>query len=570
MLDTLQATRSGGPRRSARWVTGLVTAALLLVTGCTAGPGHSGSGAGPLRVSAITTGPFTRQFNPLLSATGSLQANGYAVLTIYEQLMLENYSTGTLQPWLASSFAWSKDGRSLTLHIRPNVKWSDGTPLTAADVAFTFDLIKKYEALNSQSLPLAGATAPSPDTAVITFDEPAYQQVWWRNPIVPQHVFAKVADPVKYTNPNPVGSGPYMLSSFSAQVISLKKNPYYWQTGKPAVKDVQYLAYDSDSSAIAALQAGEVDWISPAITDPQSVVSRGGSKIGYWSTPQNAGVVFLLPNSAVYPTSDPALRQAISAALDRKAISQVGLGGINPPAESPVGLNPGSKGELDLIAPQYKSLRYGAADPAKARNILTAAGYRAGGNGSFTTPRGKPLNVTLMVPTSSAFGNMVGAAQVIVKQLGAAGIKVTIKNESPTAWRDDINTGNYELSMRSIGGTLAFYQRYATIFSQHIAPVGKTALDNYERYANPAAAPLLKRYQAAAPGSDEELAALAGLQQIMVTDVPVIPLYLTTSVGIWRTDRFTGWPSETNPYATSIGASPSASWVVANLAPVAR
>jgi peptide/nickel transport system substrate-binding protein len=563
MPNTLRATHS------ARWATCLIVATALLVAGCTAGNQQERAGKGPLRVSAITTGPFTRQFNPLLSAAGSFQANGYAVMTIYEQLMMENYSTGTLQPWLATSFTWSKDGKSLTLHIRPNVKWSDSTPLTATDVAFTFDLLKKYAALNSQGLPLASASAPSPDTAVIKFDEPAYQQVWWRNPIVPQHVWSKIGDPVKFTNPDPVGSGPYTLSSFSAQVISLKKNPHYWQPGKPAVSQVQYLAYDSDSSAIAALQAGQVDWISPAINNPQTV-TRGGSKIGYWATPQNAGVVFLLPNAAVYPTSDPALRQAISASLNRKEVSQVGLGGINPPADSPVGLNPNNKGELDLIAPQYKSVRYGAADPGKARSILTAAGYKAGGNGYFTTPKGQPLNVTLMVPTSSAFGNMVGAAQVISKQLEAAGIKVTIKNESAKAWREDINTGNYQLSMRSIGGTLAFYQRYASIFDQDIAPIGKTALANYERYSNPAAAALLKRYQVAAKGSAQEAEALAGLQQLMVTDVPVIPLYLTTAIGMWRTDRFSGWPGETNPYATSTGASPSASWVVANVAPAVR
>lgn len=569
MLNKLRAIRPGKPPPLARWTTCLAVATTLLMTGCTAGNKSQQAAAGPLRVSAISTGPFTRQFNPLLSATGSLQANGYSVLDIYEQLMLENYNTGELQPWLASSYQWSPDGKSLTLHIRPNVKWSDGTPLTAADVAFTFGLVKKYAALNSQDLPLAGASAPSADTAVVQFTEPAYQQVWWRNPIVPERTFSKVDDPVKYTNSDPVGSGPYMLDSFSAQVITLKKNPYYWRQGKPAVNQVQYLAYDSDSSAVAALQAGEVDWISPAINNPQAVASRAASKIGYWITPQNAGIVFLLPNSAVYPTNDPALRQAISASLDRKQISQVGLGGINPPAESPVGLNPKSKGELDLIAPQYKSVRYGAADPAKAKGILTAAGYTPGSNGFFNTPKGQPLNLTLMVPTSSAFGNMVGAAQVVVQQLQAAGIKVTVKNESATAWRDDINVGNYQLSMRSIGGTLAFYQRYDSIFDQKVAPVGKTALANYERYSNPDAAALLNQYQAAAKGSADEKAALAGLQQLMVNDVPVIPLYLTTAIGMWRTDRFTGWPGERDPYATSIGASPSAAWVVANVKPAA-
>ncbi|HKU11340.1 MAG TPA: ABC transporter substrate-binding protein [Sinomonas sp.] len=546
----------------------MVAAVALVLVGCS---GNSTSQSGSLlRLAATDSGPFTEQFNPLV--TSSATASGYSTLSIYEQLMVDNYTSGEPQPWLAASHSWSKDGKSLTINIRQNEKWSDGSDLTADDVAFTFNLLAKYPALNAQALPLVDAKSTGRDSLVVNFSAPAFQAVWWRTSIVPQAIWSKVADPVTFTNPKPVGSGPFALESFTPQVINLTKNKYYWNADKVSVSGLRYLSYDSDSSALSALEADQVDWISPSISNPQTIAQQQPNKIGFWATPRSTGVIFLVPNLKAAPLDDVAVRQAINVSLDRQQISDVGLNGLNAPIQSPTGLNPDNPGEAKILAPEYKSTTYGHADSSRAKEILAQAGYTLGGDGFFKTPKGTPLELELQVPTSSAgYGDMVGAGRVIVKQLAASGIKVDEKSVSPSAWRDDVDLGNFQLSLRSIGGTLSYYASFQRMLDPtKIADVGKKALYNYERYGNPAAGTLLKQWANAQPGSPEELAAAGGLEKIMATDVPLIPLYLNSGIGMWRTDHFSGWPSQSNPYATSTAAEPGLSLILAALKPNAK
>lgn len=531
------------------------------IAGCSAGS-SAGAGGSTLKVAAVAAGPFTEQFNPLL--LGSQNGNGYASEAIFEPLMMDDFTTGELKPWLVTSYSWGDDGRSLTLNIRPGVKWSDGQPMTADDVAFTFDLLRTNKALNTNAIPLAGASAPTPTQAVITFTKPDYQEMWWRTTVVPKHLWAGVSDPVKYANTQPVGTGPFMIKSFTSQVITLQKNPYYWQPNQPKVDTVQYLSFDSDSSMVAALQAGQVDWISPSATDPKLIVSRSQSKLGYWATKPDTAMTFLLPNGDSYPTNQPAVRKAMSQALDRGQLTSVALGGYNEPAASPTGLDVDTRAQA--IAPQYRALRYGGGDPAGAKETLTEAGYRMGGDGIFATPQGTPLNLTLTVPATNPYGDWVRAGQMMAAQLHAAGINVTVKTEAQVAWRNDTNLGNFQLTMRALGGTLSTFDVFNRIFQQSTEDTaGKATQRNYERYHDAQAGKLLDQYARSAPGSPDEAQAQAGLEEIMVDQVPVVPLFFNAGIGMWNTGSFTGWPSAQDPYAVSVGNSPNSEIVLSRV-----
>lgn len=537
--------------------------ALLALTACS-GVGGGSAPTNVIKVAAVAVGPFTAQFNPLLVA--SQNASGYSMWSMFEPLMMDDFVHGRVEPWLVTSYSWGDDGRALTLNLRDGLKWSDGTALTAQDVAFTFELLRKNAGLNINGLSLAGASAPTATQAVIKFSVPAYQMMWWLTTPVPKHLWESVDAPMTYSNPKPVGSGPYRLKSFTSQAITLERNPYYWQAGLPKIPTLQFLAYDSDSSMIAALQDGQVDWVAPGTTDAEAITKRSGGRIGYVATKPNTGMVFLLPNNDTPPTNEAPVRKAISQALDRKAISELALSGQNEPAASPTGLD--SVTRADKIAAKYKNLVYGGADVAAARATLTATGYKMGPDGVFVSPQGRPLNLDLKVPTTNPFGDWVRASEVIVKQLAAAGIKVTIRTESQVAWRDDVGLGNFQLSMRSIGGTLSVFDMYNRVFSQSLtAPVNKKAQRNYERYRNPNVESLLAEYANAASGSAAEQAALGSLQDLMVNDVPVIPLFFTSGVGMWRTDRFTGWPNAGDPYALSLAIDPNAEQVLLRVAP---
>jgi peptide/nickel transport system substrate-binding protein len=551
--------------RAKRWIAGFAALSVLLLAAC-GSKGAAAESTDTLKVAAVAAGPFTQQFNPFLLA--SQNASGYAK-AIYETLLMDDYATDTTKPWLATSFSWGDGGRSLTINLRDGVKWSDGTAMTAEDVAFTFDLLRNNAGLNAFGLPLAGSSAPTKTQAVVTFSKPSYQVIWWRTAIEPQQLWANVKDPVKYANPTPVGTGPYAFKTFSPQVITLTKNPYYWQQGMPHVSTLQYLSYDSDASMIAALQSGQVDWISPATSDPAAVAKRAPGRIGYWVTKPNNSMVFLIANHTTYPTDQVAVRQAISQAVDRAAISKLALGGQNQPADSPTGLDIESRG--DIVAPEFRDLRYGAGDPARAKATLAAAGYKLGSDGVFITPQGGPLSIELMVPSTNPYGDWVRVGRVMQTQLAAAGIKLAVKTQSQIAWRSDSDLGNFQLTLHAIGGSLSVYDLFYRIFQQDkIVPVGKDAQRNYERYRNPEAGTLLSTYATAAPGSPEESSALSGLQRLMVNDAPVIPMFFTAGVGMWRTDRFSGWPSASDPYAVSVGNSPNAEMVVMRVTPKAR
>jgi peptide/nickel transport system substrate-binding protein len=556
-------------RQVQRSTIGGILAAALLVAACGSGSGgHSVTGASAtLRVAAAASGPFTQTFNPLLSSSSNTV--GFANFAIYEPLLEDDFAHGTNRPWLATSFAWENGGTTLHLHIRRGVTWHDGQPMTAQDVAFTFELVREHAAFNTYGLPLAGATAPAPDEVMVNFTRPSYQVMWWRTPVVPQHIWTHVADPVRYVDTRAIGTGPYMLKTFTPQVITMTRNPHYWQPAEPSIGTVEYLSFESVESMLTSFETGQVDWIGVSAIDPQPIASHDRSHIAYWETKPTNAVVELLPNDTVYPLNLAPVRRAISLALDRGAISKTGTGGQNLPAQSPTGLDVAAR--ADLIDPAYRSLRYGGADPAGARRELTAAGFKLGPDGLFVTPDGKRLELQLVLPTSNPYGDFVRASQVMVRELRDAGISVTVKTESQVAWRDDTDLGNYQLSLRPLGGTLSTYDYFDRIFSQQqLVPPGKTALRNWSRYRNPDAAPLLQQYAVSSPGSPGEKQALAGLEKLMVQDVPVIPLFFTSGIGFFRTNTASGFPTQSDPYAVPVPDSVNAAIVLGRVRAAAQ
>jgi peptide/nickel transport system substrate-binding protein len=551
--------------RARRVVLGLGALALVAVglAGCRGA--DAGASAVTLRVAATASGPFTDQFNPLLDTAKG--ASGYSTLIVYEPLMMDDFVHATTKPWLATSYQWSDRGRTLTIHLRPNVKWSDGTPLTGDDVAYTFDLMIKHAALNFYGLPLSGASAPDATTTVVHFKRSGYQYLWWYTTPVPKHVWQPVKDPVTFTNQHPVGTGPFVLKTFTPQAITFTRNTNYWGTA-PHVQTVQYLAYDSDSSMVAALEGGQVDWITTSTSDPKRIAQSSPTKIGYWVTVPSPAKIYLFSNDAQAPTRDVTLRRAMSEAIDRTQISTVAFNGQNTPLRSPTGLDLDT--QSTLIAPAYRDLSYGAADPSAAKRLLLAAGYKAGSNGMLTTPSGSPLSLTITVPSSNPYGDWVRAGLMIATQLKAAGIGTTVKTESETAWREDVNLGNFQLTLRASGGILPLFDMYNRIFDQKLAPVGTKANTNFERYSNPDARAALLSLANSSAGSRAELSALGRLEKLMVDQVPIIPLFHVTGIGMWLPDRFSGWPGANNSYAVPTGTSINAVEVMTTVQPLGK
>lgn len=417
---------------------------------------------------------------------------------------------------------------------------SDGQPFSASDVAYTFELLKKYPQLNAGGLPLSGASAPSSTKVVVDFSLPAYtylDSVLATKP-VPKHIWSKVSDPGTYSDPNPVGEGPYLLSSFTPQVITFTKNPKYWQASKIAVQTMRYQAFDSASSIEAALESGQIDWEDHVFPNYKQLFARPSIS----GTNTSNGTAFILPNLATYPLDQLPVRQAISEAIDRSALTKAGGTGQQP-ADNPTGLT----GPLArYIAPAYRSLEFGGADPAKAKSTLEQAGFKMGSNGIFITPKGTPLALTMLL--GSGQENLISVSQVMRQELKQAGISLNIKTETFSAVTTDVRAGKFQLNINGDNGYFSPYNFYRGFDPEYYSPPGTLDQGDDSRYDNPSTTALFRTLAAAAPGSTAAKSATAAIEKVMVEQLPLIPLQTTSTQWAFRTNTFTGWPTKSNPY----------------------
>lgn len=551
-------------------IAAALTAASLLglgLSGCAPSTGSTSSGSSgssTLTMVQSPSGPLARNFNPFNpSNAGNMQATQ---AFIYEPLVQFNlYKPGQEYPWLASSYEWAKDGKTLTFHLRDGVKWTDGKAFSSADVAFSYNLVKKFPALNTTGITFDTATATDASTVVLTFAKTSFVDLYYLAslPIVPEHIWSKIADPSIFADPNPVGTGPYTLTTFNQQGWEMTKNPNYWQQGKPAINTIRVPIYNSAASATLDLGQGKLDWSGIFVNNIDKVFASKDTKhFSYWQP--GYSTVTILPNLAPgRPLADQVVRQAISTALDRKQISQSGTQGQEPPALTATGLVlPSQRSYLTAATKQY------SLDPnvAKAKSLLEGAGYTMGSDGYYVSPAGKQLSFALEQPSN--YADFMTDAQVAAAQLKQAGIKVTVSGVSVQKYTSDVTNGTYDAAIHTgIGGPTPYYQYNSWLNSKFSAPVGKAAASNFSRFEDPETDSLLAAY-AKTNDPAQQATAIDGIAKIVATKLPVIPLLYGAAWAQFNTTRFTGFPSADNAYMLGAPTAPYSEYTVLQLKPV--
>ncbi|MEU7895678.1 ABC transporter substrate-binding protein [Nonomuraea sp. NPDC049152] len=527
--------------------TTVVLALALAAAGCSSGGGPGPkSEAPPLVMHAIDAGTFQENFNPFHLEGVNFGTTGM----IYETLEYFNkLKPGEVKPWLALSHEWADDGKALTFTLRQGVKWTDGKPFTADDVAFTFDTMTKHPELNKGALEISGTQVLAPDKVRIDFKTTSYAKLFnisGNTGIVPKHLFEK-ENPVTFTNPKPVGTGPYQLSKFSAQLYEMTKNPAYWQPGKPVVPTIRFPAYTANAVQ-TGLQQGEIDWAGAFVPDIDKIYVQGKPETNKYYFPPE-GVVSLLPNLTHPVLSKPEVRQAISLAVDRDKIVKVAERGYTKVAHPTSIPMPGGEA---FLPPRYKDAAY-QVDVEKAKELLK--GVDPGS-----------LKFTLLVP--SPFTDWVNAAQLIREDLAKVGITVETRGVAFQDWVSKVGKGNFDLSIRATpAGASPYFQMRSLLFSELAKPVGTAATGNYQRWKDPETDKLINAY-AATEDLAEQQRATQELGRIMVEKLPVLPLFYSPSWAEFRTNKYVGWPSEQDPYAMpSPYTSPDAAVVLLNLRP---
>lgn len=326
-----------------------------------------------------------------------------------------------MRPALAQSWETSSDQLVWTFRLRPRVTFHDGSPLTAADVVYSYRRIIDEELTNVDKLSaVTDLSAPDDLTVRITLSRPTPNLLTnlggFKGMAIVQR--RNVEDGQIATDP--IGTGPFAFAGQqSGDSITLRANTRYWG-GAPQIPGVTYRFISEPSTALSALQAGEIDW-TDAVPAQRVTQLRNDDSVHLAEAPSN-DYWYLALNQARPPWNDVRVRQAVAYAIDRPSIVQA----------TSYGTAQGNQLAIPEGNPWFIPYARYSRDLAKARQLLQQAG---------TTPETMDLLVT------SEYPQTVTAAQVIADNLAPLGISVNIRTVDFASWLDEQNTGNFDMLM---------------------------------------------------------------------------------------------------------------------------
>jgi peptide/nickel transport system substrate-binding protein len=522
---------------------------LLPVSAAVAGssPSPSASPAGSHGPSTFVVGntDAVDTLNPFVGLT-SQDFEVYGL--IYDNLMDYGQLNYSPSPRLAVSWSHSPDGLTWTYHIRHGVKWSDGVPLTAADVAYTFtrDIQPGSTELAENTAYVANITsavATGPYTVVMKVKKPTPGMNKLIVPILPEHIWKNVPESKvsTFANSNPVGSGPFIVTKFAGnQYIDLKANPHYWG-GKPGISTLIFQKFTNPSAEAFALKNGSIDF-AENLTNLLFNSLKGAPGVRLNNAPSGNFDELAFNNGAAtvsgHPigNGNPALkdvnvRHAISYSMNLPLLVRRVLIGYGSPGTS-------------IIPPIYTQYHYSPPspypyDPAKARQILAADGWKAG-PGGIRVKNGQQLSLRLFIRNQSPTESQ--AAPYIKSWLNAIGIKVTTTFMSDSQLTQVIGDGDYDMFVWGWGvePNPDFQLSVFTCGQRSVGSNGKYTpgwSDSF--YCNPAYDKLYLAQKSLDGAARARV--VRQMQQMLYTDDPYSLLYYYNDTQAYRGDLFTGF-----------------------------
>jgi peptide/nickel transport system substrate-binding protein len=410
-------------------VVATLFALALLIAACGSSGSSSTSPSGSAAAGAPQKGGtlvFARTAD-LLSLDPTAIADNISIWAeeqIFDTLYTVNQDGKGVHPSLATGYTVSADNLTWTFTLRPGVKFSDGTPLTAADVAFSVNRARKStQGLGYLDTAITAVTAPDASTVVIKTKSP------WAPLLADLSLFTNGVLPANYGGKsakafweNPVGTGPFMYQSWKkGQSLTLVRNPNYWQAGKPYLDSIVYSNVSDDNTRALQLQGGQVQIdMSPPFSSIASLKTKPGVQVTLFPSTR---VDMLLLNEHVPPLKDVHVRRAISLALDRSAMVTALLFGHGQPANS---FMPPTLMYYDpsLPAPVH--------DLAKAQQEMAASAFPHGFKIVFLTD-----NTTADMELS----------QIVQQELKPLGIDVSIRTVDSNQVFTTQQKGDYQMSI---------------------------------------------------------------------------------------------------------------------------
>src|SRR5665213_1906494 len=505
--------------------------------------------AGTVLTEESNTGvTFTNNFNPFNGQSFATEMNARSL--IFEPLYEVNYlKANTNYPWLATGYSWGSAGKSITFTLRTGVKFSDGSSFGPADVAYTFDIFRQFADANYAGVP-AQSQAPttSANTVTLYFSAPAYQSfssVAGTALMVKSGEFGST-DPGTTTlaGASAVGTGPYTQVNFSTQIVKFAQNPNYWDLSHLAASEVDIPSEASNTNAATDLANGTLDWAGNDIANVNQVfVSKNPATNHTFFAAGNT--VTLTFNVKYGFLSDPKVRAAISAGINRQALATKGESGYEKPATSSSGLIlPNQKAYLTKAS--TNDLKP-SAQPATVKSILRSDGFKKVGR--WWEKNGKKIQFQVEDPSN--YTDYYADAQLIQTELQAVGIDATADGVQDTKWYSDLAAGTFQSAIHWGNGGASPYVQYSAWFdyNQFVKKTPTNAGNDFGRFYSAAAEKDLATLVSTAPSNTKAVtAATQALGQIMTKQVPYAPLLYGADWDVYSTARFTGWPTASNPY----------------------
>lgn len=483
--------------------------------------------------------------------TGMLNES-YVIYELVYSAMYERLMDGTYVFDLAESMTKSDDSLTYTFKIKPNLEFSDDTPLTAKDVVFSYNLYKTHEDfpyMNTYTVPFESVTAPDDTTVVLKLSQLIpdirYQLVFLY--ILPEHIWAAqetAGTAAEFENYPLVGSGPFKVIDYSqSEYVHLAKNSN-WYGSKPKIDEIVFQAFSNEDAKVQAIKTGQVDMITEmpltavaTLKDTPNVKVVSGAPLA----PDVTDILINQVSPENCPTADggvctghPALRdkvvrQALSFATNKRELIDVVLLGMG---------NPGVTLIPDSLVPWFNtSIKDRGYDVAQANKLLDDAGYKdTTGDGVREMPDGTTsLDFRMNWANSSSVNERV--AKLLVDQWKQIGVKLELQ-----ALDEDTLTSvccpafDYDLILWGWGSDPDPAFLLSVMLTSEI-PTGMSETG----YSNSKYDQLFDE-QSVTVDPEARKGIVWEMQQIIFDDVTYIIPFYSLAVQAYRSDRFTSWP----------------------------
>jgi len=525
-----------------------------------------------LIVPSIVNIPAPDIWNPYIPGTFILQGMNQNLM---EPLFMLNYETGQVEGWLAESYSNNPELTEWTVKLRPGTEWSDGQPLTSADVVFTINMLKQYAPqLNwSGAVKQWVASVDAPDDRTIHFVLTGANPRFVMENLagttsqaivpVPQHIW-QGQDPVTFKNSwnNGTGaifSGPYVVENFSPTEFDYKRNDNWWgaKTGAfplPAPLEIKRPWVGDTSVALQMMVSNDADLGGPQTPSQlTSLVAQNQNLVPYgpqgWVDPCPR---MLTLNTTVAPWNNKNMRHALSYAMDRQQMVNVVYEGVGLTSNFIFPVYRAMQPYIDAGQDTLTSYGVGEFNLERSRQLIESQGYTMdSGSGKFVDANGKTLSLDLVAPPF-----MEPWSRMVVQQLQAAGVDANLRLIEWGIFRDQTGRGQFEgaVDWDGCGSVIEPWfgmNRYNKSWVNPIGTAGTEYVDNTNnagRWVNDDYSALMDQMGSLPIGDPRVMDLYKQALVIWSDELPDIPLVQTPSYLLFNTTYWTGWPTSDNPY----------------------